>query len=66
MKFFHPEQLQKVEILIEGEIRGTLENPPYEYSLDTRLYGKHTLEIRGYYNDGAISSEKKDIFFLII
>lgn len=66
MKFFHPEQLQKVEILIDGEIRGTLENPPYEYSLDTRLYGKHTLEIRGYYNNGAISSEKKDIFFLII
>jgi outer membrane protein assembly factor BamB len=66
MKFFHPEQLQKAEVLIDSIIRDTLLGPPFEYSLDTRLLGRHTLEIRGYYNDGAISSEKMDIFFLIV
>jgi len=65
MKFFRLEQLQKAEVLIDDIIRDTLVGPPFEYSLDTKLFGKHTLEIRGYYDDGAISSEKMDIFFLI-
>jgi outer membrane protein assembly factor BamB len=66
MKFFHPEQLQKVEILIDGKIQSTLQDPPFEYSLDTRLLGRHTLEVKGYYNDGTTTVEKMEIFFLIL
>jgi len=66
MKFFHPEQLQKAEILMDGKILGTFQSPPFEYSLDTRLLGKHTLEVKGYYDDGTTSSEKMEIFFLIL
>jgi len=66
MKFFHPENLENVEILIDNATVCTLESPPFEHRFDTKLMGNHELEIRGYYSDGAISSEKKDIFFLII
>jgi len=66
MKFFHPEQLLKAEILIDGKILSTFQSPPFVYALDTRLLGKHTLEVRGYYTDGTISVETMDIFFLIL
>jgi hypothetical protein len=66
MKFFHPEQLQKVEILIDGTVQCTLFSPPFKYSLDTRLLGRHNLELRGYYNDETTSIEKMDVFFLIL
>jgi outer membrane protein assembly factor BamB len=66
MRFFHPEQLQKAEILMDGEILGTFQSPPFEYPLDTRLLGKHTLEAKGYYEDGTTSIEKMEIFFLIL
>jgi len=66
MKFFHPENLEKVEVLIDNATVCTLESPPFEHRFDTKLIGTHELEIRGYYSDGAISKEKKTILFFII
>jgi outer membrane protein assembly factor BamB len=66
MEFFCSEKLQKCEILLNGATLCTLLNPPFKYFFNSRLLGKHTLEILGYYDDGVISSQKMDILFLII
>lgn len=65
MKFFHPENLDAVEVLIDNTTVCTLDTPPFEYRFDTRLMGTHQLEVRGYYNDGVISKEKKTVLFFI-
>jgi outer membrane protein assembly factor BamB len=65
MKFFHPENLMKVKVLIDNITVCTLENPPFEYRFTTRLVGAYQLEVRGYYNDGAISEELMTVLFFI-
>ncbi len=65
VKFFHPENVEKVDVIIDNVTVCTLETPPFEYRFNTRLIGIHQIDVRGYYNDGVISSEKMEIFFLI-
>lgn len=65
MTFYHPEQVMKVEVLIDNQTYHILEQPPFECRFNTKLIGSHQLEVRGYYVDKVISKEKMSILFLI-
>jgi len=63
---FHEENVEYVEFIIDNRTRYVDSSPPFEWFLKGLLFGKHTLSIKGYYTDGAISEENMKIISFII
>ena len=57
-------EIKQVEFKINGELKQTIIEPPYEYTYDEKAFGFYSFSIKAYDNENLSSEETIDLFIL--
>lgn len=59
---FQQENVENVEFLIDGQTRYNDNTPPFEWTIKEKLLGRHIIQVKGYYNDGIVSTDELEVW----
>ena len=56
--------LERVKIYVDGELKASVENPPYRWKWDEKVRGKHTITVEACATNGKCERVEKEIFIV--
>jgi len=59
---FQQENVENVEFLIDDQTLYVDKTPPFEWTIKERLFGRHVIQVKGYYNDGIVSTDELEVW----